>query len=222
MHGGTRLSVEHRQELLSSGHVALRILVGLRVVGGLNACIAGLAHIFSVAVGTAGSRTANHLGLAVAVEVIHQEGHRVVSRADIVSQTDAPQLRAVHLMTAQVGGRSLAVLARVALIVGQPLHNQLKLAVGINVANAYFIGTIAARKRTRCILRSRRTVYFQRGVHIVPGFRLGCLTIGRLNPIRCSGHAVGIQIVRFRRDGLGIQSDAVAIHIKAQIAVARQ
>ena len=125
-------------------------------------------------------------------------------------------------MAAQVGGRGLAVLARVALIVGQPFHYQLKFAVGVNIANADFIGTIAARKRTRSILRSRRAVYFQRGFLFFPGFRFGSLTIGRLNPIRCSGHAVGVQIVRFRRDGLGIQSDAVAIHIKAQIAVARQ
>ena len=128
--------------------------------------IAGLVHVGTCAVLAARGRLAHQLSLSVAVEVIHHILRVVGAGADVLTQIHAPQLLAVELVAVDIHVARVAALAVVLGVARIPFHEQLILAVAINIANRAVVrsvAVVAACVRARC-----RAVQFQRHVERAP------------------------------------------------------
>ena len=217
LHSSTRSSVENGEELLATRHISFRVLVGLAVVCSLDVGSTSLTDIFAGSIGASGSRPADHLCLAVAVEVIDEERHGVVSGTDVMTEVDEPFLRAVHLVAGQDGGRCFAFLTRVALVVGQPLDDHLELTVAIDVADAEFIRTVAAGNASRGILQGAGTLHVDGLIHVVPCLYGELLAVGGFDGIGGTSLTAVIQKVGLGGDGCAVQLDAATIDVKTKV-----
>ena len=95
---------------------------------------------FAVACAVAGAH--HHLGLAVAVEVIHDEGGVVGAAADVPAQVDAPEQRAVKAVTIEKGRARVAIVGVVVGVRGVPFQDDLIFSVAVDIAYAGVVGSI--------------------------------------------------------------------------------
>ena len=95
-----------------------------------------------MSVDTSRSRLANHLGLAVTIEVEDEELGVVSPCSDVPAKVDAPETRAVEFVAIYENITCIATLRIVFLVGRVPFHEKLVLTIAIHVAHATVVGRV--------------------------------------------------------------------------------
>ena len=145
MDGSTRLTVKHRQIFMSAIDAATAHPPVFRVARSLDAIIrSSLVYVVPLTVFTAWSSLADHLCLAVLVEIIYKELRIMGTCTDIIAQIYAPEFRAIQFVAVDIHASRVSAADGVVLRSGGiPLHENLILSIAIHIAHAAVVGGIS-------------------------------------------------------------------------------
>ncbi len=198
------------------------------IVGGIvqftDGAVGGrLTHWPTLPVHRTGRGLADHLRLAVTVEVVDEELGVVGSGADVLAQVDAPELGAIQLVAVEEHFAGIAVVGIVVGVGRVPFQDDFILAVAVHVAHTTVVGAVGIGSAVGSG-SALRTVEGQRPVKVGPGLHglrhlpwrrrihLGLLLVGN-DAVAAVGSALRVGVVG---DGqLRGNDSSVALHVEA-------
>ena len=222
----SRLAIEDREQFWSCLDSSCPIAVVSLIVQTTNILIGGnLVHKLLLAILASCRCLANHLCLAIAIEVIDEELGIVGTCTDVLPQVDAPEFLATEFVTIEDDITRIAVV-RVVVRVGRiPFQDDFILAIAIHIPHTTVVGrigigaTIGSRSSLWAVNRQRLVevcprFHFLRHLTRGDSIRLGHLLIG-YDAVSMGRRAILIGIV----GSLDMGSDdlAVSFHIKANV-----